>query len=54
MAMLETVNIKDFRRNADENGICEGLAREWDSCSNKKQLRDLPRDRQQACCPLRF
>lgn len=41
MAMLETVNIKDFRRNADENGICEGLAREWDSCSNKKQLMDV-------------
>lgn len=39
--MLDKVDIKAFRRNATERGICDALAREWDSCTNKKQLMDV-------------
>lgn len=41
MVMSEVVNIKRFRENASRNGICEDLARAWDSCANKKQLMDV-------------
>ena len=41
MDMSEIVDIKRFRENADREGICKELSRQWDRCANKKQLMDV-------------
>lgn len=35
------INIRQFRENAEKDGLCDKYAKSWDACGSKKQLMDF-------------